>query len=204
MDFTFAFFFFIVITMSAVIHEYSHGWLADRLGDPTARLAGRLTLNPIAHIDPFGTLFLPLVLLLFSGGTFLFAYAKPVPINPYNLKNARYGMGLVAFAGPASNLITALIFGLLVRFLPPGPLSFYLSIIVYANLLLAVFNLVPISPLDGSKILYAVLPDSFYSFKVFLEQYGMFLLLIFIFFFFRLITPIIGFLFQLITGFPFF
>lgn len=198
-------FFFVIIIPSAIIHEYAHGWMADQLGDPTARYAGRLTLDPRSHIDKWGTLLMPLILFFVTGGRFLFAYAKPVPFNPYNLKNQKWGPAMVAIAGPASNLILALIFGLLVRFVPLSSMFManligLMSIIVYANVLLAVFNLVPIPPLDGSKILYAVLPDSQYKVKVFLEKNGFLILLAFIFFGFQFITPIIIFIYKLFTG----
>ncbi len=195
-------FFFIIIIPSAIIHEYAHGWAADQLGDPTARHAGRLTLNPKAHIDLFGTILMPILLILISGGTFIFAYAKPVPYNPYNLKNLKWGPAIVGAAGPLSNLIVAFICAMLVRFLPGSNFVFILSLIVYANILLAVFNLVPIPPLDGSKILYAFIPDTETGlrFKLFLSRYGFFILLFFIFFFFRLITPIIGLLYKLFVG----
>lgn len=193
--------FFLVIIPSAIIHEYAHGWMADRLGDPTARYAGRLTLDPRVHVDKWGTFLMPALLYFMTGGSFIFAYAKPVPYNPYNLKNQKWGPSLVAIAGPGSNLILAAIFGAFIQFLGlPSGLSMMLSVVVYANVLLAVFNLVPIPPLDGSKILYAVLPDSMWKVKQTLEQYGFFILLIFIFFFFHLITPMIQFLYLLFVG----
>ncbi len=195
-----ALFFFLIIIPSAIIHEYAHGWAADQMGDPTARLAGRLTLNPLAHIDIWGTIIMPLALLLLSGGSFMFAYAKPVPYNPYNLKNRRWGPALVGAAGPLANLATAIVFGLLVRWLAPSAFTSLLAIIVYANLLLMVFNLVPIPPLDGSKILFALLPDSLENLKLNLERYGFIILLFFIFYFFHWIVPIISWLFRLITG----
>jgi len=195
-------FFFIIIIPSAIIHEYAHGWAADVLGDPTARNAGRLTLNPKAHIDPFGTLLMPILLLLFSGGTFMFAYAKPVPYNPFNLKNIKRDPALVAAAGPASNLFVALVCALLVRFLPVSNFTAVLSLVVYANILLAIFNLVPIPPLDGSKILYALIPNTPQGLriKITLERYGFFILLIFVFFFFQLISPIIFWIYKLFVG----
>lgn len=193
-------FYFIVIVYSAVIHEYSHGWMADRLGDPTAKLSGRLTLNPISHIDPIGSILVPALLFLFSGGKFIFAYAKPVPVNPFNLRNIRYGHALVAFAGPASNILLALIFGTMIRFFPLSPIAEFWKIIVFANLLLAVFNLIPIPPLDGSKVLFSFLPDSLHDLKVFLETYGWLFLFFFIFYFFHFLIPIILFLFSLFTG----
>lgn len=200
MQLTSLLFFFIIIIPSAIIHEYAHGWMADYLGDPTARLAGRLTLNPRAHIDLFGTILMPIILLLFSGGTFLFAYAKPVPYNPYNLKDQKWGPALVGVAGPLSNLIVAFVCAMLIRLLPATNFTFILSIVVYANILLAVFNSVPIPPLDGSKILFALLPDSAWQIKQSLERYGFIILLFFIFFFFRLIIPIIGWIYKLMVG----
>lgn len=196
-------FFFLIIIPSAIIHEYAHGWMANELGDPTAKLAGRLTLNPISHTDLFGTILLPLSLFILSGGRFLFAYAKPVPYNPYNLKDRRWDPVKVAVAGPAANLLIAFTFGLLIRFsLLPGFINDFISIIVYANILLAVFNLVPIPPLDGSKLLYALLPDTqnMMQFKVNLERYGFMILLFFIFFAFRLIMPVMSWLYFLFTG----
>ncbi len=193
--------FYLVIIPSAIIHEYSHGWMADKLGDPTARYAGRLTLDPRVHVDKWGTFLLPALLYLMTGGRFLFAYAKPVPYNPYNLKNQKWGPSLVALAGPVSNLILAAIFGLIIRYIGySNSLSVMLSVVVYANVLLAVFNLVPIPPLDGSKILFAVLPASMWKVRQTLEQYGFFILLIFVFFFFQVITPIIQYLYMLFIG----
>ncbi|MBU4360628.1 site-2 protease family protein [Candidatus Parcubacteria bacterium] len=193
--------FIISIIFSAIIHEYSHAWAADELGDPTARNAGRLTLNPLAHIDWFGTIILPL-LMIFTLGV-AFGYAKPVPFNPYNLKNQKRDPGLVALAGPLSNFLLAIFLSLIIRFVPANPnfLNF-LEIAVFANVLLLVFNLVPIPPLDGSKILFALLPDSEASVQIrtFLERYGYILLLFFIFFLFRLISPIIYWVYQLLIG----
>ena len=193
-------FFFIIIIPSAIIHEYFHAWMADYLGDPTARNLGRLTLNLIPHIDLWGTILMPLLLFAISGGRFLFAYAKPVPFNPYNLKNQRWGPALVGIAGPTSNILVALVFGILVRLLPVSPFTGLLSVIVFANILLAVFNLIPIPPLDGSKVLFAFLPDSMNNFKIQLERMGFLLLLVFIFFAFNLIQPLINWLFTLFVG----
>lgn len=193
-------FFLVVIFFSAIIHEYMHGWVADVLGDPTARYAGRLTLNPMAHIDPFGTVALPILMFLFSGGRMLFAYAKPVPYNPYNLKYARWGPAMVGLAGPGINLTLALIFGLAVRFLPASPVTAFFAIITYANILLGIFNLVPIPPLDGSKLLASILPNKADRYYLMLEQYGMWILIFFIFFGFSLLVPIMQFLFKVITG----
>ncbi|OIO15922.1 site-2 protease family protein [Candidatus Kuenenbacteria bacterium CG11_big_fil_rev_8_21_14_0_20_37_9] len=193
-------FFFIIIVPSAIIHEYAHGFAADWLGDPTARNAGRLTLDPRAHIDIFGTILMPILLLVVSAGNFMFAYAKPVPYNPYNLINRKWGPALVGVAGPAANLIVAVAFGMLVRFLPANAFTSVVALVVYANILLAVFNLAPIPPLDGSKILFAVLPESMENFKINLERWGFVILLFFIFYLFNWIVPIIQWLFEIITG----
>ncbi|MFA5128066.1 MAG: site-2 protease family protein [Patescibacteria group bacterium] len=193
-------FYFLVIIPSAIIHEYAHGAMADRLGDSTARYAGRLTLNPKAHIDMWGTILMPLILFFISGGSFLFAYAKPVPYNPYNLKNQKWGPALVAIAGPLANFLLALCFGMLVRFFPYSAAVEFFYIIAYANVMLLVFNLVPIPPLDGSKILYAILPDSARGVKMFLERYGFILLMFFVFFLFELISPVIGWIMKLLVG----
>ena len=197
MSVSFMLFFLIVIIASAILHEYSHGWVADRLGDSTARYAGRLTLNPLAHIDLFGSVILPL-LMIPTG--ILFAYAKPVPFNPYNLKDQKWGPAWVAVAGPISNFVLAFIFGLLLQYLPASNLSVFLFIIVYANVMLGTFNLVPIPPLDGSKLLFAIMPDSMMHVKEQLERYGWFILLAFIFFGFQWIVPIIRYLTAFFTG----
>ncbi|MEK7643924.1 MAG: site-2 protease family protein [Patescibacteria group bacterium] len=200
MDFLPLLFYFIIIIPSAIMHEFAHGWMADRLGDPTARYAGRLTLDPRVHIDKIGTLFLPLALFFMTGGSFMFAYAKPVPYNPYNLRDQRLGSMWVAIAGPVANFLLALVFALFIRFMPGNAISPFLSIIVYANIVLGVFNLVPIPPLDGSKILYAVLPPSLDNVRATLERYGFVFLLVFIFFFSNWISPIVQAIYRLFTG----
>lgn len=200
----------IILIFSIVIHEVAHGVMANWLGDPTAKYAGRLTLNPIPHIDPIGSVILPLILWM-SGSSVLFGWAKPVPYNPYNLRDQKYGSALVSIAGPGSNLLLALMFGILIRilfnFIPMSPaLNIFiglLSYIVLINIFLAIFNLVPIPPLDGSKILYALLPDSAHRIKMLLEQWGMFILLIFIFYFSGLIMPIVRIIYELMTGMGF-
>ncbi len=197
MDFIF---YFLVIVPSAIIHEYAHGLAADMLGDPTARLAGRLTINPIPHIDLWGTILMPITLSMLTGGKFLFAYAKPVPYNPYNLRNQKWGPSMVAIAGPIANLLLAIAFAVVVRILPTSNFTEILKIIVYANVMLTIFNLVPIPPLDGSKILYALLPDSAVGVRNFLDKYGFVILLFFIFFLFELIAPLIEGLFRLLVG----
>jgi len=202
-----------VLIFSVVIHEVSHGYAALALGDETAKDAGRLTLNPLKHLDPFGSVLLPVLSYLLGG--FIFGWARPVPYNPHNLRNQKWGPALVGAAGPAANISIALIFGLLVRFLPSfldnvsGVFVFNFitiaSTIALLNLVLAFFNLVPIPPLDGSKLLFAILPHQWRGVQFFLEQYGFMLLLIFIFFFAGWILPIVLFSFRLITGtLPFF
>lgn len=201
MDFFSLTLYFLVTVPSAIFHEYMHGWTANQLGDPTARYAGRLTLNPIPHIDLFGTILLPVLLFISSGGSFLFAYAKPVPYNPYNLKNQRWGPLLVGFAGPLANFALAIVFAMAARFLPMGEMALqFFQIIVITNLALMIFNLVPIPPLDGSKILYLFLPVHS-PIAQFLERYGFFVLLIFIFYFSSIISPIIYWLFGVLMGY---
>jgi len=191
----------IVLVFSAIVHEYMHGWMADHLGDTTAKDAGRLTLNPIPHLDLFGSILLPAMLVLSNVG-FVFGWAKPVPFNPYNLSDKKYGSAKVALAGPFGNLIVALFFGLILRFvnLPNPELAMLFAIIVQINLLLMVFNLVPIPPLDGSKVIMPFLPTNMQESMLKLEKYGMFIVLLFIMFGFSIVIPIINFLFRVIVG----
>ncbi len=193
-------FYFIIIVPSSIIHEYMHGWVANQLGDPTAKYAGRLSLDPRVHIDKWGTIIMPIVLFVLSGGSFMFAYAKPVPFNPYNLRNGKWGPAIVGLAGPFSNLAVAAIFGAFIQVFPYAAVSSILAIIVYANIMLAVFNLVPIPPLDGSKVLYALLPPSMDQVRAFLDRYGFFILLFFIFYAFQMISPAIQWIFNLVVG----
>jgi Zn-dependent protease len=198
----------IILIFSVVIHEVAHGNVANQLGDPTAKYAGRLTLNPLAHLDPVGSLLVPLFLFMVTGGRFVFAMAKPVPINPFNFRDKKFGEVRVAIAGATANFVLALIFGLIIRFTPGyvGPIGSAIYVmfqwVVFINLLLAVFNLVPIPPLDGSHVLFAFLPASQTEFKLFLQRWGLFILLFFIFFLSRFLFPIIQFLYQLIVGAP--
>jgi len=197
----------IILIFSIVIHEVAHGAAANYLGDPTAKYAGRLTLNPIKHLDPVGSIILPLFLILIRS-PILFGWAKPVPINPYNFRDQKYGEAKSALAGPGANLTLALVFGLILRFVPDlaaiQGLYIMFSYIVFINLLLAIFNLLPIPPLDGSHILFTFLPSSLNNVKIFLSQFGIFILFFIIFFFFRWIITIINLLFNLIVGTPLF
>jgi Zn-dependent protease len=169
--------FFLIIAIT--IHEFSHALVADSLGDPTPRSHGRLSLNPMAHADLFGTILLPL-LSAFTGIPTI-GWAKPVPIDPYNLANPKRDELLIAAAGPVSNLLLAIILSLFVRFF--GINSDLLSFAILINISLAVFNLIPIPPLDGSKIIFNLLPDSESSFQwqQTLDRYGFFILLVLLF-----------------------
>lgn len=200
MDFISLLFYFVIIIPSAIIHEYAHGWMANQLGDPTARYAGRLTIDPRAHIDKWGTILMPLGLFILTGGRFLFAYAKPVPYNPYNLRDQKWGPVLVGLAGPMANLLLAVSFALVYRLFPLTNASSFFAIIVVANISLMIFNLLPIPPLDGSKLLYALLPSSAYKVRSFLDKYGFVMLLFFVFFLFDLIQPIINILISWLLG----
>ncbi|MCR4325371.1 MAG: site-2 protease family protein [Patescibacteria group bacterium] len=150
-------FLIVVIVFSAIIHEVMHGVAADKLGDPTARYAGRLTLNPLPHIDLFGSILLPALFVL-SGSSFFFGWAKPVPYNPYNLRPGRFSEAIVAGAGPASNLVIAILGGLVIRLGFAGSASDIVFLIVVVNIMLCVINLIPVPPLDGSKVLAPLLP----------------------------------------------
>ena len=191
-----------------MIHEIAHGSVAYHLGDPTAKYAGRLTLNPLKHLDPIGSVIVPLFLVIMSqlgGGGIIFGWAKPVPINPYNFRDQKYGSLKVAFAGPLSNLSVAIVFGLILRFVPflvsiPG-LVIIFSYIIYINILLAIFNLIPIPPLDGSHILFALLPYQAKSIERFLRQFGIFVLLFILLFAFPYLSVIINWIFNFLTGF---
>jgi Zn-dependent protease len=191
----------IILIFSAIAHEYLHGWMAWHLGDNTAKDAGRLTFNPLAHLEWFGSFFLPLVMVI-TGMPFVFGWAKPVPYNPNNLRDKKYGDAKVALAGPLANLIIALFFGLLIRFLPVFNLTFsgLLGIIVYINLVLMVFNLVPIPPLDGSKILAVFLPEHLRNRYLGSERTGFIFIILFVMLAGGLIMPLVNWLFKIIVG----
>ncbi len=199
----------VILIFSVVLHEVAHGYMANYLGDPTARLQGRLTLNPIKHIDPMGSVFLPLILTV-TGSPILIGYAKPVPYNPYNLRG-RWGEALVAFAGPGTNILLALIFGLIIRFLggvlDPALVGAF-AVIVFINILLALFNLIPVPPLDGSKILSEILPGglgrAYRKFRQSFEQLGVLtgtlIILVLFYFLSPYFSVVLVQLFRLLTG----
>ena len=207
-------FYLAILLMSVVVNEVSHGFMAEYFGDRTARDAGRLTLNPLNHLDPFGSVILPILLFISTGSTghpIVFGWAKPVPYNPHNLRNEKWGSIAVAAAGVLSNIFLALVFGLILRFsISHFGLIFrasgfitIVSFIVITNLALAIFNLIPVPPLDGSKIIFPLFPRTFYPLVEFIERYSLFLLLIFIFFFSQWLVPVIMYFYSLLTGLAF-
>lgn len=203
----------IMLLVGFPVHEFAHALAAYRLGDGTAKLFGRLTLNPIVHFDPLGGMLLA-VSFLFAG--FGFGWAKPTPVNPANLEGGHRGEAIVAAAGPISNLLLAIIVAVPLRYLVANPALYasvpplvttIMQLFIYINLVLMVFNLLPIPPLDGSKVLFAFLsPRQMYQWRPVLEQYG-FVLLLVLFFLppgdsigARILIPILEFLFSLLVG----
>jgi len=227
------FFLLAALILSIIVHEVAHGAMADYLGDHTARYAGRLTFNPIRHFDFMGSFLVPLLCFLLPT-RLVFGWAKPVPINPYNFRDQKYGSLKVAFAGPGSNLLVASFFGLVGRFLPltagerisifnsfnnflgsfrtpetlmetgfVGMLFFFFLIIIFINVLLAIVNLIPIPPLDGSHILFTFLPKVEYKFKEFAARSGIMvlpLMILAIYFVLPLAFTAIYFVFRVISG----
>src|SRR3990167_1484127 len=188
--------FILAFLIAITIHEAAHAFVADKLGDPSPRLAGRLTLNPIAHIDLYGTVLVPF-LLLFIGSPFVFGWAKPVPVDPYNLAHPKKDSALISFAGPLANILLATALAILFRFGLGNELTLAL---IRFNVVLAVFNLIPVHPLDGGKVLIGLLPTKEGNeLDAFLNRYGMILLLFLIFPLFggvsllsQIISPIIN------------
>ena len=186
---------FLIFIYSIILHEIAHGWVADRLGDPTARFSGRLTLKPWPHIDPLMSILLPFF-LYFTGSPVIIGSAKPVPIDPYNLRNIKKDMGLIGLAGPATNLLIALCLSLIARL----SLAFFPSQIIYditqqaafMNIILAVFNLIPIPPLDGGRVAVALLPSNYSDALASLENYGMMIVLFLLLFPILPIQPLIS------------
>lgn len=167
-----------ILFLAMVIHEYAHAWTANQLGDPTAKWMGRMTLNPIKHIDPFGTIILPLLLtvLHYIGSPFFpVILAKPVPVNFSRLRNPRRDMMLVGMAGPVINVILAVGLSLLLRLKFSGNISEIIALAAYVNLLLAIFNMIPIPPLDGSRLVMGLLPGPILRPYQRLERYGVFI-----------------------------
>jgi Zn-dependent protease len=205
------------LVFAIVLHEVAHGWVADKLGDHTARSMGRLTLNPVSHIDLFGTVLMPLLLFLLTNGKMVFGYAKPVPINPYNFKNPKKDMALSSLAGPGINMVMAITFSFLLRVVTPPlegiiskqawdwfalPITLMFGYGVIMNVVLAVLNMIPIPPLDGSRVVYWILPDKQAAAYYRLEPYGTLILigLIMLGVLGRIIGPIIRPILSLLLG----
>jgi len=166
------------LILGVIFHEFAHGWVAYKLGDTTAKYSGRLTLNPLAHIDLYGSVILPIIVIIMSRGQFVFGSAKPVPINYQALRNPKRDIIWVGFSGPLANFIFAALMSLLIRIIPLGDLGFFiLERFIFINILLGVFNLLPIPPLDGSRILFGLLPGRMARILARIEPYGFFIII---------------------------
>ena len=197
-----------ILLFSVVLHEITHGAVALAFGDPTAKDQKRLSLNPLRHLDLFGSIILPVTLLLLKAPPF--GWAKPVPYNPFLLRKPRLGAVVVGIAGPVANLVLAVVFAVGLRVVDAyglagfgqGGVAAAFALVIFVNLYLAFFNLIPIPPLDGSKLLYALIPDRYIKWKVFMERYGLFLFIIFIFQIARYLSPLVYQVFLFLTTYP--
>lgn len=189
--------------MSVVLHEVSHGYTAAILGDPTAKYAGRLTLNPLKHLDPVGSLLIPIVSNMLGGVTF--GWAKPVPYNPYNLRGGKWGPAIVAAAGPLANLFLAVFMSLILHLQffefvrTPAVIPLMISAIGI-NIVLFVVNIIPVPPIDGSKILFSLVPYKYNYIVEFIEKYQLFFILIIVFYLDIIISPLFYFLYNILIG----
>lgn len=192
----------IILMMSVVLHEISHGYVAAILGDPTAKYAGRLTLNPVKHLDPVGSFFVPLMTNLLGGITF--GWAKPVPYNPYNLRGGKWGPAIVAMAGPLSNLFLAIFFSFILKsslfeaILSNGVITLIVNAILI-NIILFVFNMIPIPPIDGSKILFSIIPFRYNYIVEVIEKYQLLLVLFVILFYKAIVGPPVAILYYFLV-----
>src|SRR5882724_10650307 len=192
MDILFAVLSIVVLIYSSILHEIAHGFIAYRLGDPTAKLLGRITLDPRKHIDPYMSILLPILLYISTGGRFLFGGAKPVPVDPFNLRDGRKDLALVSLVGPLTNLLLAIVASIFIHIFFPGfrfvevlnsgISGFVLATTVQWNLVLAIFNLVPIPPLDGSKVFSLLLPPHQAAAYLSIGSSGMIILMLLLFF----------------------
>jgi Zn-dependent protease len=205
-DLLLSLFYFLILIFSIMVHEVAHGIAAEHEGDPTARLLGRITLNPIKHIDWFGSIILPLILVISHAG-FVVGWAKPVPYNPNNVRHGNKSVARIAIAGILVNLVIAIAFGILIRVLVyfnygALPLLSISSLIVLVNLVLAFFNSIPLSPLDGFTFFKAIFGGRMTPFLSFMERYSLPILVVFLIFGWNVVSPVIYLLYGLLTGIP--